>query len=267
VKLDIAAIIKEFSISPSEYILLHVGASTCQEASYYDDFNFNKILWVEALPEVADEARLILKSFPKQELVQGLCFSESGVKFQMHTSNNGKESSSILKPYRHLDIHSNVKFINQDKSIVSTTIDEIMKRETPETNIILVLDVQGAELSVLEGGIRTLSKANFVFSEVSTIKLYKGQALFCSIVRRLKALGFELFSHDISLKTAYGDALFVRNIGSQIRSRDFSTSFLFGALSLLYHSKFFCFMRRVINKLNYLVHEVNPIGRKNQDYK
>ena len=137
-KLDIAAIIKDFSISPSEYILLHVGANTCQEASYYDDFNFNKILWVEAIPEIVDEARHVIKNFPKQELVQALCFSESGVKFQMFISNNGKESSSILKPKRHLVFHPKVKFNVEGNSIISTTIYEIMKKEDSEKNVILV---------------------------------------------------------------------------------------------------------------------------------
>jgi FkbM family methyltransferase len=262
-RLDIAAIIKEFEISTSDYILLHVGASTCQEASYYNDFNFNKILWVEAIPEIADEARNIIKKFPKQELVQALCFSESGVEFQMYISNNGKESSSILKPNRHLDVHPNVKFNVEDNSIISTTIDEVMKKENPEKDVFLVLDVQGAELNVLNGGLRTLSRTNFVFSEVSTINLYKGQALFHKVVSTLKTLGFELFSHDVSLKSPYGDALFVKNLRSQMRSKDFCGSFLFSALSMAYYCKLFLFIRKVNSKLKYLFSRLNPTNRKN----
>lgn len=250
--LDIAAIIKEFEISTSDYILLHVGASTCQEASYYNEFNFSKILWVEAIPEIADEARHIIKNFPKQELVQALCFSESGVEFQMFISNNRKESSSILKPNRHLDVHPNVKFGTEGNSMISTTIDEVMKKENPEKDIILVLDVQGAELNVLYGGLKTLSRTNFIFSEVSTINLYKGQALFHKVVSTLKSLGFELLSHDISLKSPYGDALFVRKLQSQMRSKDFCASILFGALSVVYHCRLLVFIRRVHSKLKYL---------------
>jgi len=57
---------------------------------------------------------------------------------------------------------------------------------------LLKIDVQGAELLVLENGPKTVSNALVIETEVEFVPLYKGQPLFGDIHAFLRSLGFEL---------------------------------------------------------------------------
>lgn len=57
---------------------------------------------------------------------------------------------------------------------------------------LLKIDVQGAELAVLEGGGETLNGMDFVYVECSSSELYSGQALVGDVVRHLLSKGFLL---------------------------------------------------------------------------
>ena len=54
----------------------------------------------------------------------------------------------------------------------------------------LKLDVQGAELDVLNGGDRVLADALVVHTEVEFVEMYKGQPLFAEVDQRLRRSGF-----------------------------------------------------------------------------
>lgn len=248
-KFNLSRLLQEFKISPSDYILVHVGASTCQEADYYNLFKFQKVFWIEALPEICRKAEVLIETFPNQELIEALCFSKAGRRFYMWNSNNGSESSSILKPALHRKVHPNVEFIEEQRTIVSTTLDQVMSSRLQNQRVILVLDVQGAERYVLEGATETLARTDFVFSEVSTIKLYKKQVLFHRMVRMLKSHGFAIADHDITLKSPYGDALFTREAGSSQKYEIRSTTLLFSVLASIYHNTLSILVRRVFQKV------------------
>jgi FkbM family methyltransferase len=56
----------------------------------------------------------------------------------------------------------------------------------------LKLDIQGAELMVLQHSLKTLSKTLVVHSEVSFFEIYKGQPLFSEIEQYMRSQGFYL---------------------------------------------------------------------------
>ena len=83
--------------------------------------------------------------------------------------------------------------------------EEILKIKVPVTTLdalfpdtvfdVIKIDVQGAELDVINGGISTLSKSSYIIVEVSLIPYNQGAPLADVIVRRMEDLNF--FVQDI----------------------------------------------------------------------
>ncbi len=72
-----------------------------------------------------------------------------------------------------------------------TTLDAFVAREALDLPDLLVkLDVQGYEASVLRGGVETLRRAKAVILEVNLDPIYDGQATFREIFGLLDGLGF-----------------------------------------------------------------------------
>ena len=207
---DIDYLVAECGLTPSQYVLIHVGGSTCQEAEYYEKFGFDEVLWIEALPDVYKLATAKLVNFKRQRVIQALVWEEESVSFALSKATNDGESTSVLEPKRHLDIHPWVNFSLTSETLESTTLDNITRGYT-RRRFLLVLDVQGAESMVIFGGAETLLRTDVVFSEVSAIELYKNQALVSQIIRELEIHDFQIVQHDITSKSPYGDALFIRS--------------------------------------------------------
>jgi FkbM family methyltransferase len=80
---------------------------------------------------------------------------------------------------------------------------------------LLKLDVQGSELSALQGCADLLPRFEFVYVEASFIELYVGQALAADIVAFMLSMSFELrcvanLSHGKSRRPIQADFLFSR---------------------------------------------------------
>ena len=67
----------------------------------------------------------------------------------------------------------------------------------------LKLDVQGAELDVLRGAPRLLTKALVVHTEVEFVPLYREQPLFSDVDHVLRGAGYELFAFEEMQSRAY----------------------------------------------------------------
>ena len=101
--------------------------------------------------------------------------------------------------------------------VQTDTIDHFCERMSIESIDILKLDVQGAELLVLEGARRMLEnkKINLIFTEVEFIEIYKGQPLFHEITAFLSAYNYQLFGLHTAHKfdngqLAWGDAIYLK---------------------------------------------------------
>jgi len=108
------------------------------------------------------------------------------------------------------------------------TLDEyVTSKSIPYPDFIKV-DVQGAELDVLEGGQSCLNHSTFVLLEVSLHRYNVGAPLFAEVVRYMDEHGFEaidiLEMHNICWYTAgQVDILFAKK-GSGFRVESFRTS-------------------------------------------
>lgn len=95
------------------------------------------------------------------------------------------------------------------------TLDALLP-DPPKGPVLLKIDVQGAELSVLRGAEQTLKSVDAIFVECSFVELYEGQALANEVIEFLAERGFRIAgvfgpAYDADGRCLQVDALFKRN--------------------------------------------------------
>lgn len=215
--------ISKFNLEPKGVI--HAGAHLVQERDVYRELNLEPVLWIEAHPEIAIEAKNLLVEYPNQKLINAALWSKSGKEIMLSEAGNEGSSSSLLELGLITGSHPQVVCTNQ--ILVRTkTLEEILTQEDNFSKTIdfLCVDTQGAEAEVITGLGNKISRFNYILAEVSIRRLYKGAVLFHEITDLLSELDFTLIGSNVNKNTGWGDAIYVRNteisrIG--IKSSDF----------------------------------------------
>lgn len=207
-----------YKIWDSNYKLQIMDIGACEGLSsleYLDWFPNARVLMFEPR---ADNCEKIRKNFAnynseKASLLQFALGNKSG-KTDFYVSYNaddpkdekniGNKSSSILKPSRHLVDHPWCKFRKETVEI------ERLDHFDCKSDFIHI-DVQGAELDVLEGGRVTLGRTTAVWMEVSKNMLYAGQPLKDKVQRYMRRSGFEKRIDTCTGNYKWGDQLWVRS--------------------------------------------------------
>ena len=106
----------------------------------------------------------------------------------------------------------------RERIVVRTsTLDDVLQRRLWTDPIdLLKLDVQGAELLVLKGGLRTLNRASMIWTEVSFRPIYEQSAIFSDVYQFMNDHRFRLCALHEGFKGPGGellqaDALFRRD--------------------------------------------------------
>jgi len=200
---------------PNPTGILQVGASYGQEIQSFVDAGITTGLLIEPLPEPFAHIAAWCKRTSGFIAFNALCADSSGEKHKFYVANNGGQSSSIMKPGKHLEIFDYVKF-NETLEISSTTVDEILRfliqqghGDTTKKLDTLYMDVQGAEYKVLLGAPHTLKQINYVFSELIRGDLYENSVSLSNYCSLLDAQGFTLNYLKFN-KYHHADMLFVR---------------------------------------------------------
>ena len=123
----------------------------------------------------------------------------------MFVSDNQAQSSSILKPKVHLEIHSHVQF----PRIETVRISTLDKFEIADCNF-LNMDVQGYELNVLKGATKTLERIDYVYCEVNKKEVYEKNGLVNEIDDFLSTYGFVRVETGEWVFDAWTDALYIK---------------------------------------------------------
>jgi FkbM family methyltransferase len=188
--------------------LIHVGAHLVQERSEYQDLGFEPVLWFEVQPEIAVKAQKILETFDFQELRNVGLWSEAGIELDLFVAGHEGSSSSLLEPYLISASHPEV-FCELSYCVKTSTLD----LETTKSHVaykVLVLDVQGAELEVLKGAEQTLRNVHYVFSEISTLELYRNNTRISELCQYLEKNGFLFAASHLNRNTGWGEGLFIK---------------------------------------------------------
>lgn len=195
--------------------ILQVGASYGQELDDFINYNIKNALLIEPLPEPFSYISKLCERIPDYIAFNALCSEVAGQQYNFHVASNGGQSSSILKPHKHLQMFESVKF-DQEISLTSTTVDDIIlflnqngfQKVTNELDT-LYLDVQGAEFKVLLGSTRTLKQVNYIYTELIRGDLYQDTTSLATYCSLLEAHGFTLNNLNFN-KYHHADVLFIR---------------------------------------------------------
>lgn len=124
--------------------------------------------------------------------------------------------SSSLLPFAQAQ-HDNFPFTEEARreTVTLARLSECIDAHAISGNSLLKLDVQGYELSALEGCADLLDKFRYVYVEASFVELYVGQALATEVVAYLLAKGWLLvcvanLSNGTSQRPIQADFLFTR---------------------------------------------------------
>lgn len=137
----------------------------------------------------------------------------------------GNKSSSLLEP---LDVLIHKKWLKFEKKelIECDTLDNFCLEKNIKSIDFMHIDVQGAELLVLEGAMDMINSVKLIWLEVSEKELYKKQALFKDIQKFMKNNGFKIVLNRIN--KGCGDCLYAntKNFSKNKINRAFLTDLL-----------------------------------------
>jgi FkbM family methyltransferase len=151
-----------------------------------------RIVSVEPLNEAFEQLSARAGRDPNWTVERAAVSASAGT-VTINVSDNSVSSSVLPMLEEHVRAAPSSRYVRAEE-VAATTVDELVQRHglTP-TSTLLKIDVQGHELSVLEGAAKTLSQFGAVKTELSLVPLYEGQALLPEIIALLDGHGLDLW--------------------------------------------------------------------------
>ena len=186
--------------------IVHIGAHYGEEIQEYVDNGIQKITVFEPLSKNFDVLANRMKNVNADIQGHQVALGSKKGTAKMFVSSGDGQSSSILKPKQHLELHPDVSF-NGTEEVEVCLLDEY---DVGDSNFINI-DVQGYELEVFKGGKNTLEKIDYIYCEVNRDEVYEGNAMVEDMDEFLDAYGFERVETKWP-ETYYtwGDALYIK---------------------------------------------------------
>jgi FkbM family methyltransferase len=184
----------EFFPIGSQINILDVGAALVESPPYQPliDAGVGRLFGFEPDPEAC--TRLNKEYGEPHRFFQ--CFAGDGRQATFHETNWGPTGSLYAPNSRLLEKFQNLAELVTPvatHAVNTTRIDDIAEIDDVD---FLKIDVQGAELSVLQNAMRTMSSASVVQIEVEFLELYQGQPMFADVDIFLRAQGFQFHTFN-----------------------------------------------------------------------
>lgn len=179
-------IVREFFIRQCRGVL-HIGAHEGQEADKYYRMS-RSVIWVEAVPLYFQKLTQNIEQFHNQVAFNALLGSQCSNSRDFYITSNNGESSSVYplagnEYWRGLE---NSETVRLPSKRLDCLIPEVQVREYDYW----IVDVQGAEIEVLEGAGDLLEYCRYLQVEISQEKFYEGGADFQDLKTFLEAKWF-----------------------------------------------------------------------------
>ena len=188
-------LIRKFRRSPDFFLgkikgLIHVGAHHGEERDVYAAHGLN-VLWVEAIPEVHENLKVLLAAYPKQQAVCNLVTDVEGGECKLNISSNDGCSSSIFDLAGHKKLYPEVSYTGSItlRSVTLATLVRKLRLDLKNYDA-LVMDTQGSELLVLKGATSILPAFRFIETEAADFESYAGSCRLSDIDDFLRQQGF-----------------------------------------------------------------------------
>ena len=149
--------------------VLHIGAHYGQERRFYNENSLN-VIWIEAIPEVYAELKKNISELNDQIAYLALLGNENLVSVDFFVSNNNGSASSVFN----ISTKSRFKSVSMQYKIQIPMIrlDKLLSSIDLANYSHWIIDVQGAELLVLQGAGNLISYCQSITIEVSTSETY-----------------------------------------------------------------------------------------------
>lgn len=123
--------------------------------------------------------------------VFGCALGESKGEMQLNFDINNLQKASL---FERTGLTKNEGSITT-KSVEVTTLDNILdSKELANKKVILKIDTEGGELSVLKGGMSSIRQIDFIIAEVSLAKRFESSYEFEDLIEFMSTNGFKVFS-------------------------------------------------------------------------
>ncbi len=167
--------------------VLHVGAHFGQERDVYHSYGLD-VIWVEAIPEVFEILQTNIRDFREQKAICALVGNKDVQEISFYLSNNLRSASSVYK----LSDKSRFRNVYQEGVIKlpMVTLEGLFPKNSLENFDHWVVDVQGSELSVLQGAGTKINFCKSIQVEVSTRETYINGSKYIEIKSFLQEKGF-----------------------------------------------------------------------------
>ena len=199
-------------------LIVHVGAHFAEDAEYYESLGAKTVLWIEADPNTHKKLSKILAArtgLCNHIAHLGLVSDRPGEVLKFNRFNGDGSSSSVY----HASEEQQLRFVETKETgevleLTTQTLDQILveheidvfQAKTP----MLIVDVQGHELSVLKGVGDGISAFSLCKIEVSRVPMYVDAVLFPELDAYIRSYGFKLVSHAYWRVPKHGDVLYQR---------------------------------------------------------
>ena len=142
-----------------------------------------KVMMFEANPNCESDLRGKFPNYPVHICLLGN-ENKTGIPFYLNPKNNKCTGCSMMKEltYHFKDAPSIPLDMHRLDDIIGDQKAEIIK-----------IDVQGAELLVLQGGEKTMSRADYILLEVNVIQYNEGAPMLSEVIAFMDARGFQVF--------------------------------------------------------------------------
>jgi FkbM family methyltransferase len=144
----------------------------------------SNVCMFEPQPSKKDRLEAICRELPGVSLKTSLLSNTDGEEAIFHLAESGSSTLDLLS-----------KPGTQNITLRTSTLSSVVANTPFAKPDMIKVDVQGAELKVLDGGQDVLSAAQVVMLEVSLVEEYIGSPLFAEVIAYMAARGFLV--HDI----------------------------------------------------------------------
>jgi FkbM family methyltransferase len=201
--LDFDEIVKKYNMTIKGVI--HIGAHHGQEHIIYKKNGIKNIVYFEPLSK---NFKVLKENIGEDATLFNLALGNKEDYVEMFVERNNKgQSSSVLEPKLHLIQYPHITF-DEKETVKMTKLDNI-ELDLNKYNFINI-DVQGYELEVFKGAIKTLENVDYIISEINRDELYKGCVKIEELSKFLSNFGFIPVEQSWIGRT-WGDGLFIKN--------------------------------------------------------
>lgn len=188
--------------------IIQIGSHYAEEVSIFDDLGVVDLILIEPLTAAFTEMQRRVGQRPNTEMLQLALGNEEGTATMYVETINEGQSSSLLKPSKHLEHYPHIVFPNMEE-VKITKLDSLKFNRTQFNGI--VIDVQGAELMVMQGAVKTLEHIDYIYSEVNREPLYENCTLVEDLDAFLSKFGFiRVETNFWGDGQSFGDAIYVK---------------------------------------------------------